>query len=174
MSQPAKAPAGPSQAPEPIWMQKLRRISVIIRYVAILILVAVFGIVFYQLYDFYGNRMGLGSKADTAIETYFMALSQGDYARVYALTDKTRLTDIYGRPITQSEFQRQLQGLAGSQGFPFQRVESVRLTESDGWTYYLVTLHSSVGGSAGSSQLVVRARREGQTWIVAYPFPIIL
>jgi hypothetical protein len=173
MSQSAsKAPSGQNKPTESVLVQKLRRISIIIRYVAILILVGVFGVVFYQLYDFYGNRMGLTS--NKAVETYFTALSQGEYEKVYALTDKTQLTDIYGRPITKAEFLKQLQLISGNQRFPFQQVETVKLVETKGWNYYLVTLHSSIGGSTGSSQVMVRVRREGQNWIVAYPFPIIL
>ena len=68
----------------------------------IAIIVALLGIIVYQLYTYYSDRIGF--TPTKAIETYFQALAQGDYEEVYRLTSKEHLTDIYGRPVTETEF----------------------------------------------------------------------
>ena len=152
--------------------ETLRRYAVYARIIGIIILIALLGFIVYQLYDFYSDKVGF--TPTKAIESYFQALSQGDYEQVYQLTDKDALTDIYGRPITKSEFMEQLRGVGGDQRIPIVSVESEKLVESKGSRYYVVTLYSNVNGTSGTSRLVVEMRKSGNIWLIRYPLPIIL
>jgi hypothetical protein len=153
-------------------MERLRRYSVTARIIGILILLGVLAVVIYQLYDFYSERVGFTpSKAITA---YFTALAQGNYEEVYLLTDKEELTDIYGRPLTKGEFIEQLRMLRGSEPLPFTGIESEKLFDTRGLQYYRVTLSSQFGGASGSGHVVVQLRRLGNTWVIKYPFAILL
>lgn len=148
------------------------RYSAIARIVGVVIILGVLGVVGYQLYDFYRDKVGFTPVR--AIETYFVSLAQGNYEEVYRLTYKGDLVDIYGRPITEGEFIDQLRKVTGDRRLPFRLIETTQLLEKQGVRYYRVTLHSSVGGSPGKSELVVQIRREGATWVISYPFAIIL
>jgi hypothetical protein len=152
--------------------KKLRRYFVMLRAIGIVIIIALLGVVAYQLYTFYGGR--LGYTPTRAIDDYFMALSRGDYETVHRMTAPESLNDIYGRPITRSEFIDQLRELAGDDPFPFTRVESEKLFESKMHHYYAVTLHSFVGGTPRQSRLVVELQRSGNAWLITYPFAIVL
>ena len=152
--------------------EKFRRYMQIARLVGILILVAVLGVVIYQLYIFYSDKVGY--TADKAIATYFTALSQGNYEQVYQLTAQEELTDIYGRPITKSEFFKQLRAVTGEQRLDYTRIEARKLLDTRGVRYYEVTLQSSVGGATGSSRVLLEVRRAGNGWIIKYPFAIML
>ncbi|MCD6520347.1 MAG: hypothetical protein J7M05_10550 [Anaerolineae bacterium] len=152
--------------------QKIIRYIVMLRWGGILLLIALVGIVGYELYDFYQDKVGF--TPTKAIETYFDALAQGDYEKVYELTNKDYLTDIYGRPITKGEFFDQLKGLTGGHHLPFQDVEVTRVFRKRGIHYYEVKLHSTVGGIRGTSRLLVEVRRKGKTWVITYPFAIVL
>jgi len=143
-----------------------------LRISGVVIIIAVLGVVGYQLYDFYGER--LGYTPQRAITDYFQALGSGDYEQVYQMTDRTHLTDIYGRPITKSEFLGQLRRLAGDEPFPFVEIESDKVYSSKAYTVYRVKLTSSVGGAKGQSQTLVQLSKSGNTWLITYPFPVIL
>ena len=149
-----------------------KRFSTMARLGGIAVIVALLGIIAYQLYAYYSDRIGF--TPTRAIETYFQALAQGDYEEVHRLTFKERLTDIYGRPITETEFIEQLRRLTGGRRLPFHGVEATKLFERGGVRYYLVELHSSLGGTPGESRLLVEVRRSGKTWVVTYPFAIVL
>jgi len=153
-------------------LKQWKRISLTARLIGILIIVALLGVIGYQLYDFYVERIGF--TATKAIEHYFNSLATGDYAEVYRMTDKENLTDIYGRRITEGEFYDQLKNLTGEHKLPFGAVECTKLFQGRGSRYYLVTLHSTVGGTPGQSRLLVEVRREAKTWVVTYPFAIML
>jgi len=151
---------------------KLSRYAAIARVAGIIVLLVVLGIVVYQVYDFYRDRVG--HTPVKAVQTYFAALGEGEYEQVYALTAKDRLTDIYGRPVTEGEFIAQLKRLTGDRRVPFTLIEATKLcTVRDAW-YYEVTLHSSLGGGAGQSRVIVEVRRQDGAWVVTYPFPIVL
>ena len=152
--------------------KKLERLSLITRIVGIAILVGLLGIIVYQLYDFYSDKVGF--TPTDAVEAYLDALARGNYQEVYRLTYKADLTDIYGRPITQGEFFDQLEKLTGGRRLPFRRIEATKLFERQGVRYYEVKLSSSVGGTLGESKLLVQVRRENGGWAVTYPFAIIL
>ena len=151
---------------------KIRRYARIARIIGILVIVGLVGVVIYQVYDFYDERVGF--TPTDAIQQYFQALAQGDYDEVYRLTAKENLTDIYGRPITRGEFVRQLDQLTGEQQLPFALIETTKITDVDGRYYYVVILHSTVGGETRTSRLVLEVQREGDIWVVKYPFAIVL
>ncbi len=153
-------------------MEKLRRVSMVTRLIGVLILIGLLFIIGYQLYDFYEDKIGY--RPETAIEDYFEALTSGDYARVYELTDKTHLTDIYGRPISRGEFYEQLDAIAGDRRIATLQVSAEKICEHQGNRYYKVTLQSALGGGAGKSRLIVEVTRSGKTWLIGYPFGIVL
>ena len=151
---------------------KAKRYAIIARAVGIILILVVLGVVGYQLYDYYKDRVGF--TPTKAVQSYFSTLAQGNYEEVYRLTAKDRLTDIYGRPITEREFVTQLQRLTGDRQVPFAMVEVEKLCEVHNARYYSVTLHSSIGGSTGQSHVIVEVRRQDGVWMVTYPFPIVL
>lgn len=149
-----------------------KRFGFVLRLVSIAIILGLLVVIGFQLVAFYEDKVGF--TPNRAIEAYFTHLAQGDYEEVYALTDKERLTDIYGRPVTEEEFIRQLQGVTGERRMPFQSITATRLLERQGVRYYVVELHSVVGGRAGTSRVLVEVRRQGGSWVVTYPFAIVL
>jgi len=153
-------------------VERFRRYSMAARVLGVMIILALLGVIGYYLYDFYSDKVGF--TAEKAIEAYFNALAQGDYEEVYRLTATEHLTDIYGRPITKGEFVEQLKALTGKHRLPFSRVESTKLFERQGVRYYSVTLHSFVGGKAATSKLLVQMWRVDRSWVIKYPFIIVL
>jgi len=153
-------------------LDRWKRYALGVRIAGILVIAALLLFVGYQVYDFYSDKVGF--TADKAIAAYFTALAERDFEQVYLLTDKEHLSDIYGRPITKGEFLQQLARVTGDEGLPLYAIASEKLVEKGGARYYLVTLSSSVGGSPGKSRLVVALRRTGRTWVIAYPFAIVL
>lgn len=151
-------------------IEKLKRVSAAARLIGILVLVGVLAVAGYQLYDFYEDKVGF--TPDRAIQDYFQALVDGDYARVYELTDKESLTDIYGRPISRGEFYEQLETIAGDQRLATLQIQSRKLCEDKGHYYYLVTLGSSLSDQEG--RLVLEVTRVGRSWTIGYPFGIVL
>ncbi len=153
-------------------LAKWRRYGTIIRLLGILVIAAVVGMVAYQVYDFYRDKVGFTPAK--AVETYFVALAAGDYGEVYRLTAKENLTDIYGRDVTRGEFMDQLQGVTGGHSLPLETVEIEKVFEIKDARYYRVVLTFSVGARSRQSRLLVEARREGNSWAITYPFAIIL
>lgn len=153
-------------------LKSWKRFSLILRLVSVVIILGILAVIGYQLVGFYEDKVGFTPRR--AIEAYFTHLAQGNFDQVYVLTDKERLTDIYGRPVTEEEFIRQLEGLTGERRMPFQRITVTRLFERQGIRYYQVELHSVVGGRAGTSRVLVEVRRQGGSWVVTYPFAIVL
>jgi|YNPNPStandDraft_1061719.scaffolds.fasta_scaffold91835_1 hypothetical protein len=149
-----------------------KRFSLTARLVSILILLLIVGVIVYQLYAFYQDKIGF--TPTKAIEDYFNALAKGNDEEVYRLTAKKDLTDLYGRPITKGEFLNQLQKVRGSHPLPLTRVEATKIAERQGVRYYLVKIYASVGGTTTSSRVVVEVRREDKSWVVSYPFAIVL
>lgn len=148
-----------------------RAFSARVRVASILIIIAVVAVAGYQVYDYYSDKVGY--TPSKAIETYFTSLAQGNLTEVARQTYRP-ITDIYGRPVTEGEFQAQLKRLTGTQRLPFTSIESTRLFEREGARYYLVKLTSSVGGAMGATRVVVAVRRVDSAWVVVYPFPILL
>jgi hypothetical protein len=149
-----------------------KRFGLMLRLVSVAIILGLLAVIGYQLVDFYEDKVGF--TPNRAIEAYFTHLAQGNFDEVYALTDKEHLTDIYGRPVTEEEFIRQLEGLTGERRMPFQSITVTRLLERQGVRYYEVELHSVVSGRSGTSHVVVEVRRQGGAWVVSYPFAIVL
>ena len=151
---------------------KLMRYARLVRIAGFVVIAGVLAFVLYQVYDFYSDKVGY--TAPKAIKTYFSALASGDEEEVYRLTAKDRLVDIYGRPITQAEFYRQIRRLSGGRSLPFESIEATKLAERGNAHYYLVTLVSSVGGVRGESRLLIELRKQSRTWVITYPFAIVL
>lgn len=153
-------------------LQAWKRFGLVLRLVSVVIILGLLAVIGYQLVDFYEDKVGF--TPTRAIEAYFTHLAQGNFDAVYALTDKEHLTDIYGRPVTEEEFIRQLEGLTGERRMPFQTITVTHLLERQGVRYYLVELRSVVGGRSGTSCLLLEVRRQGGSWVIAYPFAIVL
>jgi hypothetical protein len=151
---------------------KWQRYALAIRAGGVVIILALLGFVGYQLYDFYEDKVGF--TPSKAIETYFNALAQGNYEEVYRLTAQEHLTDIYGRPITKGEFISQLERVTGKRQLPFTRFEISQAYERGSSRYYIVLIHSNVGGAPGVSRVLVEVRRQGGGWVITYPFAIVL
>jgi hypothetical protein len=152
--------------------EKLRRLSATVRIAGIAILVLLLGYAGYQVYDFYRDKVGV--TPTKTITAYFQSLAQGNYEEVYRLTAKQGLTDIYGRPITKDEFLQQIEKVTGDRRMPFTTVEATKLLSKQSAYYYVVKLHSTVGGADQVGRLVVEVRREDNVWVLAYPFAIVL
>jgi len=148
------------------------RISKAMRLGGLAIILVVLGIVVYNVYDFWHDKVG--DTPGKAVTAYFSALAAGDYEQVYRLTAKSRLTDLYGRPITQNEFLAQVARVTGERQITFRDIELAKLDSYQGSQFYIVTLHSSLSGSASNSRLVVEVLREDKRWVVVYPFAILL
>ena len=140
--------------------------------ISIIIIVALVLYAAYQVYLLFGDKVG--NTATGAIQTYFTAIASGDYDKVYQMTARDSLTDIYGRRITQGEFFDQLKKMTGEHPLPFSSIEVAKLFERRGVSYYLVTLHSVVGDMPGESQVMVQLRRVDNVWVIVYPFIIML
>jgi len=149
-----------------------KRISWGIRIGALIVLLVILYMGVAELRDFYSDKIGF--TAERAIYAYFEALGQGDYAEVYRLSNKERLTDIYGRAITQQEFRRQLENLTGRTPLSFTQVRATSLCEDGDYRYFVVQLYSDVGGTTRSSRLIVEVCRYDGSWVITYPFAIVL
>lgn len=148
-----------------------RRVTRTMRLGGLAVILVLLGIVVYNVYDFWHDKVG--DTPSKAIESYFSALATGDYEQLYRLTAKSRLTDIYGRPVTQSEFLAQAARVTGGRQIAFRNIEITKLNTFQGSQFYIVTLHSSLPG-ASSARLVVEVLREDKRWVVVYPFAIML
>lgn len=151
---------------------KLSRYAFIVRVGGVLIVVAILGFVLFQVYDFYNDKVGY--TAPKALRVYLDALATGNTEEVYRMTAKDRLVDIYGRPVTEAEFYRQLERLTGGRDLPFTVGEVTKLAERGTAHFYQVTLVSTIGDSPGESRLLLELRRRNRTWVVTYPFAIVL
>jgi hypothetical protein len=151
---------------------KWKRYALILRGAGVLVIVGLLVVVGYYLKVYYSDKMG--ATPQKAVETYFTALSRGDYDQVVAMTTSDSLHDIYGRPVTRAEFTAQLKRLTGNQPMPFTGVEATKLFEKEGVRYYGVTLRSAVGGTPNTSKLVVQVVRVDGAWRVVYPFAVFL
>ena len=150
----------------------IRRITIGFLVIAVLVLVGFLYVGVRQLMDFYGNKMGFSS--ERAIHDYFAALAIEDYDEVYRLTAKESLTDIYGRRVTEAEFQRQLRALTGDAPLALRVLKTTRLAEDGDTRYYAVEVGAEVGGASSGSRLLLEVRRQGSEWHVRYPFAIVL
>ena len=154
------------------WKDKLLAIARRLRIVGVIIFVLIVIAGGWEVYGILQESTGLNpGRTATA---WFEALARGDYATVYSLTAKSDLTDIYGRQITQGEFNEQLEKLTGGEPLPFTKVETKKLYENKGRQYYNVFLYSSVGGTERQSRVIVEIRKENNNWVMTYPFGIIL
>ena len=148
------------------------RIALWMRIGAALVLAGVLYMGVRQLMDFYGDKVG--ATAGKAVVAYVEALSTGDHATVYRLTAKDRLTDIYGRPITEGEFLRQLRAVTGGSTLPLRVAKATELYSQGDIRVFAVQLDATVGGAQGGGRLLLEVSRQDGTWLVTYPFAIVL
>ena len=151
---------------------KWKRYALAIRVAGVLVIVALVGLVGYYLKVYYSDK--LGASPVKAVETYFTELGNGNYDRVYQMTTPDSMYDIYGRPITRSEFMGQLKRLGGEDPIPMTRVEVEKLFEREGVRYYTVALYSALGGTPGKSRIIVQVHKVDGAWLLTYPFPVVL
>lgn len=150
------------------WRQLFERSVRIIRIACVVILLVVLAMAGYQLYTFYHDR--LGNTPAKAVEGYFVALGQGDTAEVYRLTDKSKLTDIQGRPVSRDSFEAQLDAITGGRILTFSEITVERIYRKSDMYYFHVKLASDMSSSTSYAELVVEVRREADAWVITYPF----
>jgi hypothetical protein len=144
---------------------KWKRVALIIRVVAGLVLAGVLGFVIYQLYDFYSGR--LGNSPVRVTQDYFEALGRGDFERVYELTDPASLYTLYGRRVTKEEVFSALSRVTGSPPRQFNSITVTRVARHRDRYYMQVALSAASGGSTRYTVQVVRV---GTLWRVSFPF----
>jgi hypothetical protein len=132
----------------------------------VLVVIAVTGVL--QLIDFYRNEVGLS--APDAAESYVSALLAGNLDTVYTMTDKSRLTDLYGSPVGRTEFMAQAREIVGADPVPVDSVKASKLYVQDGVHYYIVDITFPSGASSQGKRLLLELRNEEGTWLVTWPF----
>ncbi|MFO7916506.1 MAG: NTF2-like N-terminal transpeptidase domain-containing protein [Anaerolineae bacterium] len=144
----------------------------VITLIGFVVIAVILGRAIYQAYDLYRDKVSFTPAK--AVGAYFGALAEGDYEEVYRLTDKENLTDIYGRDVTRGEFMEQLEDVTGGHSLPLEAMEIEKLFETREERYFQVLLTFSVGGRSRQSRLLVEVRRKEDSWVVTYPFAIVL
>jgi hypothetical protein len=150
----------------------IRRVVNIARIAGAIALVAIAVTGVLQLIDFYRNEVGLS--APDAAETYVNALLAGNLDTVYTMTDKARLTDLYGRPVGRTEFMAQAREVVGADPLAVESVQANKLYVQDGVHYYVVDITFPSGAPAQSKRLLLELRNEEGTWLVTWPFGLTL
>ncbi len=146
-------------------MAKWKRFALIIRIVASLVLVGLLGFVGYQLYDFYRGR--LGNSPVRVTQDYFEALGQGDFERVYELTDPASLYSLYGRRVTKEQVFSALDRVVGSSPRQFSSITVTRVARHAD-RYYMQAMLANADGT--TTRRVVEVARVGTFWRVTFPF----
>ena len=154
-------------------VQKLERIEHWFRIIAIAVLVGLVVVGVIQLYDYYHNRVGATS--ERAVYAWVQALADGDTDALYQMTARDRLTDIYGRPLTETEFRRQIRAVTGDEPLPLRLARApVLLTDDRNVAYYRLELTSSDSSASGTSRVLLEVSKQGGAWLVTWPFAIVL
>ncbi len=145
-----------------------RKFVNIVRIVGAIVLmgIAVSGVL--SLISFYRDEVGLSAPA--AAEEYAQALLEGNLDTVYTMTDQASLTDLYGRPVSRTEFMAQARELVGSEPLPVQTLEVAKLYVNNGVHYYQVDITYLSGSSVLEKHLLLEMRNEEGTWLVTWPF----
>lgn len=130
-------------------------------------LIFLIGLGVYLGYSWYQQRYG--PTAERALERYFGALAQGDYATMYEMTPDSDLM-VLGRKISEREFASRTEELLGGEDLELNRIEIERIAQRGEYHYFAVTLHYELGASGKVTRLLVELRRTGDDWQVTYPF----
>jgi hypothetical protein len=130
-------------------------------------LVFLVAVAVYLGYSWYQQRYG--ATAERALETYFTALEDGDYAVMYKMTPDADLM-VLGRKLSESEFARGVEELLGGEEMQMERIEAERIAQRDPYHYFAVSLHYTLGGTGKVIRLLVEVAPGGDGWEVTYPF----
>jgi hypothetical protein len=137
-------------------------------FIVVLVLLGLFGL--YQGTLFLTRQFG--ETPEKAIERYFTALGQGDYATMYELTSAARLTDVFGRVLSPTDFTSRVRELVGRRTLTIQEVRLQKIGQLEDAQYFKVNLRYELGGQAKVVELLVEVTREGDEWKVTYPFAL--
>jgi hypothetical protein len=131
------------------------------------VIVFAIGVGVYLGYSWYQQRYG--PTAERALESYFTALADGDYALMYEMTPDSDLM-VLGRKLSEREFASGVEQLLGGKEMESGQVEVERIAQRGGYHYFKVALHYKLGGTGKVTRLLVEARRTEDGWKVTYPF----
>lgn len=131
------------------------------------VIVFAIGVGIYLGYSWYQQRYG--PTAERALEGYFTALADGDYAVMYEMTPDSDLM-ILGRKIPEREFANRVEELLGGKEMESGQVEVERIAQRGENHYFKVAWHYKLGGTGKVTRLLVEVTRTEDGWNVTYPF----
>jgi hypothetical protein len=131
------------------------------------VLIFLIGIGVYQGYRWYQQRYG--PTPERALESYFTALANGDYATMYEMTPDSDLM-VLGHKLSESDFASRVEELLGGEEMELQEVSLERIAQRDEYHYYRVTLHYRLGGTGKVVRLLVEMKPVDGDWEITYPF----
>jgi len=131
------------------------------------VIVFAIGVGIYLGYSWYQQRYG--PTAERALEGYFTALADGDYAAMYEMTPDSDLM-ILGRKIPEREFANRVEELLGGKEMESGQVEVERIAQRGENHYFKVAWHYKLGGTGKVTRLLVEVRLTEDGWNVTYPF----
>jgi hypothetical protein len=132
---------------------------------AVLILVIAIGA--YQGYRWYQQRYG--PTPEKALDSYFTALADGDYATMYEMTPDSDLM-VLGRKLSESDFASRVEELLGGEKMEIQEIALEKIAQRDEYHYYRVSLHYRLGGTGKVARLLVELKPVDGDWEITYPF----
>lgn len=135
-------------------------------FIALLALVGLFGL--YQGYLFLTRQFG--ETPEKAIERYFNALAEGDYDTMYEMTSAARLTDLFGRVLSRTDFASRVRDFVGRRTLSIEEIRIQKIGQIEDAQYFKVTLRYELGSLKKALELLVEVIREGEEWKVTYPF----
>ncbi len=131
------------------------------------VLIFLIGIGAYLGYQWYQQRYG--PTAENALESYFTAFADGDYATMYEMTPDSDLM-VLGRKLSESDFASRVEELLGGEEIEMQEIALERIAQRDEYRYFRVSLHYRLGGTGKVARLLVELKPVDGEWEVTYPF----
>jgi hypothetical protein len=131
------------------------------------VLIFLIGIGAYLGYRWYQQRYG--PTAEKALESYFTALADGDYATMYEMTPDSDLM-VLGHKLSESDFASRVEELLGGEEMEMQEIALERIAQRDQYHYFRVSLHYRLGGTGKVARLLVELKPVDGEWEVTYPF----
>ena len=131
------------------------------------VLIFLIGIGAYLGYGWYQQRYG--PTAEKALEAYFTALADGDYAAMYEMTPDSDLM-VLGHKLSERDFTARVEELLGGEEMEMQDIELERIAQRDEYHYFRVSLHYRLGGTGKVARLLVELKPSNGDWEVTYPF----
>jgi len=146
-------------------VDKWKRIVLIVRIVASLVLAGVLAFVGYQLLDFWRPR--LSSSPEAVTQEYFQALGEGNYERAYQLTNPNSLTSLYGRRASMADVFQSYRLVTGENPKPFTSIHVTRLGRKPGIEYMQVEL---ISPATIKVRVLVEVTQLDGVWRITHPF----